>query len=109
MKQFPKKLKILGVPYKVFYVNNLREADTEGKDEVFGSISHCDKIIKIYIKPPRPSEAIFITLIHEIIHAILNDAGLDFADEMREEHVIKTLASCFVSFLVDNKFVELPK
>lgn len=56
----------------------------------------------IFVLKGRPPQMQAEVVLHEVMHALLHDAGLDFEGD-DEERLVKTLTPRLAAFLVDNK------
>lgn len=62
---------------------------------------------RIYITPNMTHQQASDTLLHEVLHAIWNEAGLDHIPDLNEETIVRTIATWLRAVIVDNPdFVE---
>ena len=101
--KLPKKIKILGIPYTVKYVNAMSKVGDEG-DNFYGLIDHTKGTITAY-GDNRPKEMIWRTIWHEILHALFESFDIT-ADAKESERIIQQLAPAINSVIIDNKFME---
>jgi hypothetical protein len=90
----PETIKILGIPYTV------KEVPFISRDSAtLGQIDYWQQEIKLVsgLKPELKEQ----TLLHEVIHGILQALGLNFEDE--NEKIVQSMASALHQFVVDNK------
>lgn len=66
----PVLINVLGHPYEISYYDNPSEVDANGELSLNGQIDYNRCKMSIYAK--RPIEAVFTTLIHEVVHAVLD-------------------------------------
>lgn len=92
-----KQFDIFGTVFTIKLVDTLDENDnnlhyglTEGNTKEI-------RISKEVMKAKQPDSEIYITLIHEIIHTIL-DTG-QYLEESQKEPLIEWLARCIISLL----------
>ena len=103
--KIPKKLKINGLTYGV-----ILEKDVTYQGNAYG-ITHHDKQ-KIYISSDQEDDRQAVTLLHEILHAVINASHLYpmFTKESMpddavkaEENVVTAIALSLYQVLKDNK------
>lgn len=96
-----KKLKVGPFNYRVKYYDNVLDEQQDPRTGVFytktGEHSYLDLCISIYKNPDLQD----VTLLHEIIHAILTNAG--YMDQNELEPIIESIAVGFYQVLKDNK------
>lgn len=92
-----KQFDIFGTVFTIKLVDTLDEEDkllhygiTEGNTKEI-------RINKEVINAKQPDSEIYITLVHEIIHAVL-DTG-QYLEESQKESLIEWLARCIISLL----------
>lgn len=92
-----KQFDIFGTIFTIKLVDTLDEEDnllhygiTEGNTKEI-------RISKEVMKTKQPDSEIYITLVHEIIHAIL-DTG-QWIEESQKEPLVEWLARCIISLL----------
>ena len=117
MKEWPAELNICGLTYSVEYVALDQEVDGELFDKAQGQITYCPRAIRIMAgaKPrKRQVDDILDTLIHEIVHGILEatpvlDGVLMPEQEKVKEHAVTEFCRLFTDVLVRNGLIVLPK
>lgn len=92
-----KQFDIFGTVFTIKLVDTLDEDDnnlhyglTEGNTKEI-------RISKEVMKAKQPDSELYVTLVHEIIHAIL-DTG-QYLEESQKESLIEWLARCIISLL----------
>jgi hypothetical protein len=65
----PTVVNILGVDYRIEYVDNPAEVDIFRRTSLWGQVDYWTRTIRIYANN-RPEADIWETLIHEVLHAI---------------------------------------
>lgn len=92
-----KQFDIFGTIFTIKLVDTLDEEDkllhyglTEGNTKEIS-------ISKEVMKAKQPNSEIYVTLVHEIIHAIL-DTG-QYLEESQKEPLVEWLARCIISLL----------
>lgn len=92
MKPIPKTVQVGGVDYSIDFRKDLRGSDGTKLD---GSIDYAP--FEILLDSELGIQGNYVTLWHEIVHAILEHAGRDIPDE-----VIDTMAHGIVQVIRDN-------
>ena len=92
-----KQFDIFGTVFTIKLVDTLDEDD----NNLHYGITECNtkeiRISKEVMKAKQPDSDIYITLVHEIIHAIL-DTG-QYLEESQKEPLVEWLARCIISLL----------
>lgn len=57
---------------------------------------------RIYLTPNMTHQQASDTLLHEVMHAIWNEAGLEHIPDLNEETIIRTMATWLRMVIVDN-------
>lgn len=100
---YPKEVTVLGVKYKIEYVDNASEVDSEKRGSYFGQMDPWDKTIRV-LKGKRSQNDIFHTIFHEVIHAIKTTLYLSTNEvEETEERDVDLLSLGMLDFCVSNK------
>lgn len=88
----------LKIGYRWYHVEPMdpEEAGDEGR---WGDINH--RLGRIRVQETLPAPRAAFTLVHEALHALLHDAGLDWSDE-DEEKMVERLTPRLCAFLADN-------
>ena len=92
-----KQFNIFGTVFTIKLVDTL---DEEDKLLHYGITEYNSKEIRIskeVMKTKQPDSEIYITLVHEIIHAIL-DTG-QWLEESQKESLVEWIARCIISLL----------
>ena len=92
-----KQFDIFGTVFTIKLVDTLDEDDNNLH---YGLTEYNTKEIRIskeVIKAKQPDSEIYITLVHEIIHAVL-DTG-QYIEESQKEPLIEWLSRCIISLL----------
>ena len=97
MIDFP--IEILGILY------NVQEEEYKGMNE--GNLGLCDITIRAGLTPDRGFE----TFVHELTHAILNEAGYRYCDEegTHTEDFVERFSKALYQVILDNNFEEIKK
>ena len=91
----PNKIRIAGVEYAVKYVDKL----THNYRETYGQIDFNSSEIRINSDPNFSEHTKNITLLHEIIHGIIQNNGIEIEDE---EQIIEIISKGMYQVLQDN-------
>jgi hypothetical protein len=94
--KIPKKVRIGGVDYEVKYEERLND----GSQLAYGHIDFDTMFIRLAPKL-QTQQGEHITLLHEIMHGIVHDRGINFK-EYDEETIVNQLAKGFYQMLKDN-------
>ena len=92
-----KQFDIFGTVFTIKLVDTLDEDDNNLHYGLTEDNTKEIKISKEVMKAKQPDSEIYITLVHEIVHAIL-DTGQYF-EESQKESLVKWLARCIISLL----------
>ena len=92
----PDTIRVGPIDYLLREVSNLRDK----KEPLFGAINPDGGLLEIHIEADMPFQRKQITLWHEVLHAIAEQAGR--ADEM-SEGIATTVAHGVVAALRDNE------
>ncbi len=110
---FPRKVIILGYEYKIDYVPTNREVDTHlDSDGLLGQVSYSNDKHHIRVNASQTAIGVLDTLIHEILHSLLQRNTLlraSIKSEVGEEAFVDTLACEVAYLLVSNGWIELPE
>ena len=102
----PKLVNVLGIEYKIIYVDNPADVDRNKRESLWGQIDYWERIIRIYDNG-RPDEDIFQTLMHELIHAIDAALHLGIVDEDNGHDNIDLVALALTDMLFRNDWIKL--
>ena len=114
MKSFPKSFVICGKKYKVEYTRDMVDADIDKRKAVWGQIDFHTRTIRIFKGKDdnaRDCSDILDSLIHEIIHGIIQENNLfrTVISRKSEEMFVANFASLLADTLVRNRIVEIPE
>jgi hypothetical protein len=106
-KMKPESLNILGIPYKVRYVDKLTDVTKNDRTTgVIGEIDYVDKIISIYDNG-RSINDIWETILHEVIHGIAESLHIKPLTGNECEEYIDLLGLALSDFLFRNDLIKL--
>lgn len=100
MKYLDKEIDLFGDKWQIKYVDEISD---EGDNKLYGTTDYGTHIIHIATKvegKPLEKEAIRITLLHELNHAILQ-AG-QYCEISTDEPLVEWIAKCY-NYLIKNK------
>ena len=109
VSELPTNFEILGIPYTIAYHELPSEVDADKRASLVGQHDPWDRTIRIYYKN-KPLEDVFITLLHEILHAIDGELEMDLFSSMGddEEKSINVLALALFNVLNKNGWLNFP-
>ena len=90
----PDKIRIQGLEYRVEWVPVL----SDGINRLLGEIRHTE--LRIRLDAEQNQQRAAVTLWHEIVHAVIEQSGLNLGD--MEERVADTMAFAVYQILEDN-------
>lgn len=100
---FPDVIYLIGIPYRVEYLVNPLDVDREKRESYWGQIDHWTQTIRVFVKG-RSKEAIFETLLHEVLHGL---SGLLKLKNLDDEDTISRLSISLADVLTRHGFVRL--
>ena len=106
------KIIILGKPYKIIYVDKPSDVDVQGVQSLLGQVDFWTKTIRIFDDNTKSEEDLFEVLIHEIIHALINDLhiyALIDKDGGHKEDPIDLLSTGLADTFIRNNLVNIEK
>ena len=92
-----KQFDIFGTVFTIKLVDTLDEDDNNLHYGLTEDNTKEIRISKEVIKAKQPDSEIYITLVHEIIHAVLNTE--QYLEESQKEPLIEWLTRCIISLL----------
>jgi len=101
--KLPKKIKILGIPYTVKYVNSQLKIGDED-EYLWGQTVYATETITIYVNS-RSKKSVWKTLLHEVLHVLFIEFEIENNDKKREA-IVTQLATGLSAIIIDNKFME---
>lgn len=103
MKNLPNSVNVLGVDYKIIYVDIPSDVDHFKREAKWGEIDFWTRSIRIY-KGERPLEDIWGTIWHEILHAISETLHLKNVDD--ENDTVDLLSTAIADLLFRNDWLK---
>ena len=92
-----KQFDIFGTVFTIKLVDTLDEDDNNLHYGLTEDNTKEIRISKEVIKAKQPDSEIYITLVHEIMHAVLNTG--QYLEESQKEPLIEWLTRCIISLL----------
>ncbi|MBS1007765.1 ImmA/IrrE family metallo-endopeptidase [Leuconostoc suionicum] len=89
-----KKIKVGGINYELIAKENLEDKN----ESVWGFVEY--ESSKIYVRSNISKQKQLQTIIHESLHAMLHESGLD--DYANDEKIVTPLSNMLYQFLKDN-------
>ena len=94
---------MIKIGHKTYKVSASKDADKMlGELDRYGDVSYFDQTIRVHTSQSK--ENLVNTLLHECLHAMMYDYGIE---EYNNEQLIHSLTNCLLCFMQDNK--ELAK
>lgn len=106
--RLPKTLTLFSKVYDIKYIKNVENVDDAKEDLLFGKINFYDNTVRVYL--PDIDRKIYCTwhhIIHEIVHAIVENMGIKFGKGADEESIVNSFALGMTHFLLDNDLLKL--
>ncbi len=103
----PDKVNILGVEYKIEYVDNPAEVDIFKRASLWGQIDYWTRTIRVY-KNSRPATDIWETVWHEVLHGICECLKLkiDGKELSKSEDTVDLLALAITDTIFRNGWMQ---
>ena len=103
----PEKVNVLGIEYKVEYVEKPSDVDIYKRESLWGQVDFWTRTIRIY-KNGRPEVNIWETLFHEIIHAIAEALRIKVNGSLlrTDEDATELLALALTDTLFRNEWMK---
>ncbi|WP_349516253.1 ImmA/IrrE family metallo-endopeptidase [Leuconostoc suionicum] len=89
-----KKIKVGGINYELIVKENLEDKN----ESVWGFVEY--ESSKIYVRSNISKQKKLQTVVHESLHAMLHESGLD--DYANDEKIVTPLSNMLHQFIVDN-------
>lgn len=103
MKSRPERVIILGKEYSITYTDNPASVDIHKRNSLWGQIDFWTRSIRVYDTPHFSWADIIDTLLHEILHGIVNE--LKLAKLADDEEVVGLLALGLADTLIRNGWI----
>ncbi len=100
--KLPKKLTILGIPFKVIYFDDGNRVDSKDDKYLYGQLCNDDGTMRV-LRGKRPIEDIWQTIWHEVIHSITGQLG---SHRKMTEADVDALSTAINDFMWRNNIYE---
>jgi len=102
----PFTINVLGIEYKVQYVDKPSDVDIFKRESLWGQCDHWTRSIRVYDNGERPIQDLWRTVLHEVLHAIALTVHIDekFNDE---DNLVDLIATALVDVVVRNGWMEI--
>lgn len=104
----PASVNILGVIYKIEYVDKPSDVDIHGRESMWGQIDYWSRSIRVYAKNIS-DEDIFGTILHEVLHGIVDTFKLKSLQGDDNHDDLDLLAQAQADVLLRNGWIKLEK
>jgi hypothetical protein len=101
----PEKVNILGIEYKITYVDNPAEVDIFKRESLWGQIDPWTRTIRVYDNG-RPTEDIWHTIFHEVLHGIAGELKLRSLTNEDNHDELDVLALALTDVLFRNGWIK---
>jgi len=99
--QYPESVNILGVNYAIAYHDNPAEVDIYKRESLWGQIDYWTRTIRIYDNE-RPKQDVWQTILHEVMHGIMNMLHLNKLHDDAAHSEMDSLALALTDVFVRN-------
>ena len=106
MSCLPDKVNILGIRYTIEYVDRPSDVDIFKRTSLWGQIDYWTRSIRVY-NNGLSEEDVWGTILHEVIHGIVNALHISRFDDDKANDDIDLLAMALVDTAVRNGWVTL--
>jgi len=100
----PDSVNILGVQYTIEYCDNPAEVDLHKRKSLWGQIDYWTRTIRVY-NNDRPRPDVWQTILHEVIHAIVDALHMDVLADKEDD--VDLLALALMDVLERNEWMRL--
>lgn len=98
----PDHLVILGIPYRLVPCDDPVQADVYRRYPVFGQVDFASRTVRVYVGD-RPAQDVLRTVLHESLHAIMEQLHLPDPDDGDDR--LDCLALALVNLLQQNPWL----
>lgn len=102
----PSTVNVLGVDYTITYVDKPSDVDIYRRKSLWGQVDYWTRSIRI-LAGDRPLQDVWISVVHETLHAIVDQLNIGKLDEEDREEIVELLAMALVDVLVRNGWMEI--
>lgn len=101
----PNDVNILGVDYKILYVDKPSDVDIHKRESLWGQIDFWTRVIKIYDKD-RSDEDVWQTIIHEVLHGIAEGMHIKVLEDDDNHTDLDRIAVALTDVLFRNDWIR---
>jgi hypothetical protein len=102
----PDRVNIFGKEYKIIYCDKAGDVDKDGYAALWGQIDYWTCTIRIYDNGELPDEAIFESIIHEILHGVAVDLKLKCFNGDEGHNELQLVAMALTDVLSRNGWLK---
>lgn len=105
----PTSINILGIVYKVEYVDKPSDVDIHRRESLWAQIDYWSRSIRVYDGEERPIQDTWVSILHEVLHGIASELKLEksLGEKEEMEETVDLLALALVDVLVRNGWMEI--
>ena len=104
MTNKPAKVNIMGIDYKIEYVDKPSEVDIHKRESLWGQIDYWTRTIRVYDNG-RTVEDLWHTIFHEVLHGIVEALKLKGLSDDNDQ--IDLIALALTDVLFRNDWIKL--
>lgn len=101
----PTEVNILGVVYKIAYVEKASDVDIYRRTSLWGQIDYWTRTIRV-LDGGRTAEDILQTLVHEILHGVASELHLKCLDANEHHDELDILALALADIMTRNGWLK---
>jgi hypothetical protein len=107
----PESLNICGIPYSVFYFDNVLDVDPDKREMLYGHHDLKTQSIRVFDKDCK-NEFVWSTILHEVLHGIaditrMSILDINGKDGEQKHNEIDCLSAILTDFLFRNDLIKL--
>lgn len=102
----PESVNILGVTYKISYVDKPPDVDIFKRASLWGQIDYWTRTIRVYDDGTQPPEDTWRMLFHEILHGIAHQLHLKVLEDEDNHDLLDVLALALTDVLFRNDWIK---
>lgn len=102
----PNSVNVLGVEYKIEYVDRPSDVDIFKRASLFGQVDFWTRTIRIYDNGTRTTEDIWQTILHGILHCIADQLKLKALAKGENHDELEVLALAMTDVLFRNGWMK---
>lgn len=102
----PDAINVLGIEYRVEYVEKPSDVDIFKRSSLFGQVDFWTRTIRIYDNGTRPEEDVWQTVFHEVLHCVANQLKLKTLENETSHDELDVLALALTDVLFRNGWMK---